>query len=102
MRVEGIAGNICGVASYETVSPLDALLELDEMSVDEFGEALQACNSVDMVVIRPDEDWPRLRLWMKRSWWTPKLHSVCVWISDHERSLGSQLPFGEETVRRGL
>ncbi|GMF39295.1 unnamed protein product [Phytophthora fragariaefolia] len=52
--VNGVTGDVDGDVNLGAVPTLAALLELDKMSFDEFGEALQAGKSAEVVVIRPE------------------------------------------------
>ncbi|GMF61265.1 unnamed protein product [Phytophthora fragariaefolia] len=54
--VNGVTGDVYGDVNLGAVPTLAALLELDEMSFDEFGEALQAGELAEVVVIRPEEE----------------------------------------------
>ncbi|GMG18399.1 unnamed protein product [Phytophthora fragariaefolia] len=54
--VNGVTGDVDGDVNLGTVPTLAALLELDEMSFDDFGEALQAGELAEVVVIRPEEE----------------------------------------------
>ncbi|GMF60327.1 unnamed protein product [Phytophthora fragariaefolia] len=54
--VNGVTGDVDGDVNLGAVSTLAALLELDEMSFDEFGEALQAGELAEVVVILPEEE----------------------------------------------
>ncbi|GMF39395.1 unnamed protein product [Phytophthora fragariaefolia] len=54
--VNGVTGDVDGDVNLGTVPTLAALLELDEMSFDGFGEALQAGELAEVVVIRPEEE----------------------------------------------
>ncbi|GMF58820.1 unnamed protein product [Phytophthora fragariaefolia] len=54
--VNGVTDDGDGDVNLGAVPTLAALLELDEMSFDEFGEALQAGELVKVVVIRPEEE----------------------------------------------
>ena len=51
---DGITGIVNNAVSLPAVPSLDALLELDEMSANEFNDAVKAGDFVDMVVIRPE------------------------------------------------
>ncbi|GMF54573.1 unnamed protein product [Phytophthora fragariaefolia] len=51
-----LASDVDGDVNLGAVSTLAALLELDGMSFDEFGEALQAGELAEVVVIRPEEE----------------------------------------------
>ncbi|GMF61072.1 unnamed protein product [Phytophthora fragariaefolia] len=53
--VNGVTGYVDGDVIQGAVPTLAALLELDEMSFDEFGEALQAGELGEVVVIRPEK-----------------------------------------------
>ncbi|GMF63276.1 unnamed protein product [Phytophthora fragariaefolia] len=54
--VNGVTGDVDGDVNLGAVPTLAALLELDEMSFDEFGEALQAGELAKVVAIRPEEE----------------------------------------------
>ncbi|GMF40302.1 unnamed protein product [Phytophthora fragariaefolia] len=54
--VNGASGDVDGDVNLGAVPTLAALLELDEMSFDKFGEALQAGELAEVVVIRPEEE----------------------------------------------
>ncbi|GMF61431.1 unnamed protein product [Phytophthora fragariaefolia] len=54
--VNGVTGDVDGDVNLGAVPTLAALLELDELSFDEFGEALQAGELAEVVVIRPVEE----------------------------------------------
>ncbi|GMF46739.1 unnamed protein product [Phytophthora fragariaefolia] len=54
--VNGETGDVDGDVNLGAVPTLAALLELDEMSFDEFSEALQAGELAEVVVIRPEEE----------------------------------------------
>ena len=51
--VNGITGNVEGTIRLAVIPPLPALLELDEMSLDECGRALKAGDLSELVVLRP-------------------------------------------------
>ncbi|GMF44986.1 unnamed protein product [Phytophthora fragariaefolia] len=53
--VNGVTGDVDGDVNLGAVPTLAVLLELDEMSFDEFSEALQAGELAEVVVIRPEE-----------------------------------------------
>ncbi|GMF23279.1 unnamed protein product [Phytophthora fragariaefolia] len=53
--INGVTGEVDGDVNLGAVPALAALLELDEMSFDDFGEALQAGELAEVVVIRPEE-----------------------------------------------
>ncbi|KAG3191904.1 hypothetical protein C6341_g939 [Phytophthora cactorum] len=48
-------GEVDGDISLDSLSAVNALLELDEMSIAEFGEALKAGDLAEVVVVRPEE-----------------------------------------------
>ena len=54
--VNGVTGDVDGHVSLAAVPSLSALLELDEMYNNEFGQSLQAGEVSDMVVIRPQHE----------------------------------------------
>uniref|UniRef100_H3H286 Integrase catalytic domain-containing protein n=1 Tax=Phytophthora ramorum TaxID=164328 RepID=H3H286_PHYRM len=54
--VTGVTGEVAGDVSLEAVPAADALLELDEMSIAEFGEALQAGELAEVALIRPEDE----------------------------------------------
>ncbi|KAG2948805.1 hypothetical protein PC117_g5761 [Phytophthora cactorum] len=53
--VNGVTGEVDGDISLDSLPAVNALLELDEMSIAEFGEALKAGDLVEVVGIRPEE-----------------------------------------------
>ncbi|KAG3046868.1 hypothetical protein PC121_g20405 [Phytophthora cactorum] len=54
--VNGVTGGVVGDISLDSLPAMNALLELDEMSIAEFGEALKAGDLAEVVVIRPEEE----------------------------------------------
>ncbi|KAG3051352.1 hypothetical protein PC121_g17924 [Phytophthora cactorum] len=54
--VNGETGGVDGDISLDSLPAVNALLELDEMSIAEFGEALKAGDLAEVVVIRPEEE----------------------------------------------
>ncbi|KAG3243787.1 hypothetical protein PI124_g11391 [Phytophthora idaei] len=54
--VNGVTGGVEGDISLDSLPAVNALLELDEMSIAEFGEALKAGDLAEVVVIRPEEE----------------------------------------------
>ncbi|CEG50142.1 reverse transcriptase [Plasmopara halstedii] len=51
-----MTGEEDGDVTLEAIPAVDALLELDEMPFEEFGDVLEAGNSADVVIIRPTEE----------------------------------------------
>jgi hypothetical protein len=54
--VIGVTGEAEGNVSLEAIPTVAALLELDEMSIPEFGDALKAGELAEVVMIRPEEE----------------------------------------------
>ncbi|KAG3104899.1 hypothetical protein PI124_g10116 [Phytophthora idaei] len=54
--VNGVTGEVDGDISLDSPPAVNALLELDDMSITEFGEALTAGDLVEVVVIGPEEE----------------------------------------------
>ncbi|KAG3196424.1 hypothetical protein PC128_g7683 [Phytophthora cactorum] len=54
--VNGVTGEVDGDISLDSLPAVNALLELDEMSIAEFGEALKAGDFAEVIVIRPEEE----------------------------------------------
>ncbi|GMF44512.1 unnamed protein product [Phytophthora fragariaefolia] len=54
--VNGVTGDVDGDVNLGAVPTLADLLELDEMSFDDFGEALQTGELAEVIVIRPVEE----------------------------------------------
>uniref|UniRef100_H3H760 Reverse transcriptase domain-containing protein n=1 Tax=Phytophthora ramorum TaxID=164328 RepID=H3H760_PHYRM len=54
--VNGVTGDVAGDVSLEAVPAADALLELDEMSITEFGETLKAGELAEVAIIRPEDE----------------------------------------------
>ncbi|OWZ04614.1 reverse transcriptase [Phytophthora megakarya] len=51
----GVTGELNGNINLDTLPSCNALLELDEMCLTDFGDALKACGLADVVMIRPEE-----------------------------------------------
>uniref|UniRef100_H3GYR8 Reverse transcriptase domain-containing protein n=1 Tax=Phytophthora ramorum TaxID=164328 RepID=H3GYR8_PHYRM len=51
-----LTGEVAGDVSLEAVPAADALLELDEMSIAEFGEALKAGELAEVAIIQPEDE----------------------------------------------
>ncbi|KAG3232565.1 hypothetical protein PI124_g22352 [Phytophthora idaei] len=54
--VNGVTGEVDGDINLDSLPAVNALLELGEMSIAEFGEALKAGDLAEVVVIRPEEE----------------------------------------------
>jgi hypothetical protein len=54
--VNGVTGEAEGNVSLEAIPAVNALLELDEMSIPEFGDALKAGELAEVVMLRPEEE----------------------------------------------
>ncbi|KAG3147026.1 hypothetical protein PI126_g13029 [Phytophthora idaei] len=54
--VNGVTGEVDGDISLDSLPAVTALLELDEMSIVEFGEALTAGDIAEVIVIRSEEE----------------------------------------------
>ncbi|KAG3111225.1 hypothetical protein PI125_g9324 [Phytophthora idaei] len=53
--VNGVTGEVDGDISLDSLPAVNSLLELDEMSIAEFGEVLKAGDFAEVVGIRPEE-----------------------------------------------
>ncbi|KAG3049984.1 hypothetical protein PC122_g23379 [Phytophthora cactorum] len=54
--VNGVTGEVDDDISLDSLPAVNALLELDEMSIAEFGEALKAGDLGEVVALRPEEE----------------------------------------------
>jgi hypothetical protein len=54
--VNGVTGEAEDNVSLEAIPMVAALLELDEMSIPEFGDALKAGELAEVVMLRPEEE----------------------------------------------
>jgi hypothetical protein len=54
--VNGVTGEADGNVSLEAIPTVAALLELDEMSIPEVGDALKAGELAEVVMLRPEEE----------------------------------------------
>ncbi|KAG4038748.1 hypothetical protein PC123_g25691 [Phytophthora cactorum] len=54
--INRLTGGVDGDISLDSLPAVNALLELDEMSIAEFSEALKAGDLAEVVVIRPEEE----------------------------------------------
>ena len=76
--VNGITGNVQGTIRLAAIPPLPALLELDEMSLDECSRALKAGDLSELVVFRPIVELNLSSLLDEAAWRRRKLRSVRV------------------------
>ena len=71
-------GDVDDNTSFETLSSLDALFELKEMSDGKFSQALKAVESSEIVLTRPDVELNFFSLLDKSVLEEKKLHLVRV------------------------
>uniref|UniRef100_H3H1W0 Reverse transcriptase domain-containing protein n=1 Tax=Phytophthora ramorum TaxID=164328 RepID=H3H1W0_PHYRM len=69
--VNGVTGEVAGDGSLEAVPAADALLELDEISIAEFGKALKAGELAEVAIIRPEDELNSSSL-MDETWPLPR------------------------------
>ena len=54
--VHGVTGNVENDVSLQAMPSVDALLELDELSLAELGNALKAGEIAEVVLLRPEDE----------------------------------------------